>query len=285
VAAGLFAEVHPYVTPLKLYWQHNGVDFPDEENAVMRRGRLMESAVATTVQDERPDWRLEKCNAYYRDPELRLGATPDYLILNDPRGLGVLQIKTVEWSVFDRYWHDGNVTPLYIEIQTLIECMLVGATFGVVGAMPMPPSINLYCCIRDVPRTPGAEGRIVRAVKQFWEDVANGREPPPDYGRDADLIKLIAPRESSGKIIDLKGDNELPALLEQREQVMEMITNYEKRKETIDSEIKYKMRDAERIIGVEDWSITWKTHIQPERIIPEQPIRRFSVRRKRTAHG
>jgi predicted phage-related endonuclease len=93
VVASLFG-CHPYVSALKLYLAHSGVEFDEADNRVFRRGRLMEPTVALAVSEERPDWRIEKCDSYYRDPDLRLGATPDFLIHGDPRGLGVLQTKT-----------------------------------------------------------------------------------------------------------------------------------------------------------------------------------------------
>src|SRR5262249_8549517 len=159
---------------------------------------IMEVAVPVAVNEVHPEWQIEKCRHYYRDPELRLGATPDFLIHGDPRGLGVLQAKTVAPHIYERDWQDGKRTPFWIELQTLVEMKLTGATFGVVGGLRIH-AFDLACAVNEVSRHPGAEKRITDAVKQFWADVAAGREPAPDYGRDAELIKIIAPREVKAK--------------------------------------------------------------------------------------
>lgn len=281
VVAGLFTDVHPYMTPLKLYWMHQGLEFSNEETSMMRRGRLMEPAVALAVNDMRPDWTLTKNTHYFRDPDKRLGATPDYLIEGDPRGPGILQIKTCLPSVFERDWNSGARTPLWIELQTLTEMMLTDASFGVVACMHM--SFDLDCTIRDVPRNAAAERRIVATVEQFWKDVAAGHEPDPDYNKDAELIKLIAPREITGKHVDLSGDNELPVLLAQREEIMDKIAAFESRKEEIEARVRFRLKDAEAAIGLPDWSISWKTYIRPEKVIEAKSIRTLRIHHRNKA--
>jgi predicted phage-related endonuclease len=276
---GALFSVHPYMTALKLYMMHSGVEFPEEENAAMRRGRLLEPSVALAAAGERPDWQISKANEYFRDPDQRLGATPDFFIDGDPRGPGVLQAKTAGPHAWEHYWENGNRVPFYIELQCLTEMMLTDAAFGAVAALRVD-AFDLACAITVIPRQAVAESKIKDAVEKFWEDVAAGREPSPDYNKDAELLKVIAPREVKDKIIDVSGDNELPLLLTQREMLMEEIAAFETRKTTIETEIKFKMRDAERAIGIPDWAITWKTHHVHEFVVPAKDQRPLRIHHK-----
>ena len=279
-AIGALFGAHPYMTALRLYMEKSGVEFPPiEENKVMRRGRLLEGAVALAVADALPEWRIAKNNFYYRDTELRLGATPDFLIDGDPRGLGVLQTKTAAPSVFIRDWNNGKEIPFWITLQNLVECMLTGATFGVVAVMSVD-AFNLECVIIPVPRHDGAEQRIKLAVMKFWDDVAKRNEPAPDYGRDASLLPLIAPLAVKDKLIDLSGKNEMPVMLEQRERIIEQIAGLEKRKEEIETELKFEIRDGERVVGLDDWSISYKNQDRAGYTVPPKTgIRVLRIRR------
>lgn len=274
---GALAGAHPYVSARKLYLAHSGLDFPEEENDAMRRGRIMEPAVAAAVSEERTDWSLQKNEHYYRDPAIRLGATPDYLIHGDPRGLGVLQIKTCEASVYARDWNGGSKIPLYIELQTLVECMLTEAVFGEVAVM-VTPSRRLTATILPVPRLAGAERKIIAKVEQFWADVAAGREPDLDYGKDLELVKRIFPQETAGKVVDLSGDNAVPDLLARRQILSEQMKTLATEKDAITCELAAKMGDAERAIGVPDWSLTYKTI--KERVQTVRAHRELRVYRK-----
>ncbi|HEY2243421.1 MAG TPA: YqaJ viral recombinase family protein [Xanthobacteraceae bacterium] len=280
---GALYGVHPYLTALKLYMQHSGVEFSDADNPVLRRGRLMEPAAALAVGEQRPDWLLEKSQFYFRDPDCRLGATPDYFIHGDERGLGVLQLKTAAPSVFEREWQDGK-TPLWIELQVTTEAALTGAAFAVVAALKVD-AYDLSCVIREVELLPVVQQRIRDAVKQFWNDVEAGREPDPDYGKDAELLALIAPHEVPGKSIDLGGDNELLGLLDQREAIMAQLSRFDDRKQEIETQIKYLMRDADRIVGLPGWSITWKSYHRDQYTVPAKDIRTLRIHHKDQANG
>jgi len=283
VIGALFG-AHAFLSPLKLFLMHSGIEFDEPNSRVLRRGRLMESAVALAVAEERPEWRIEKCNAYYRDPDLRLGATPDFLIMGDPRGLGVLQVKTAAPHIFDRDWQEGDEAPFWIQLQALTEAMLVEASFAVIAVLKIH-AFDLACGIIEIPRHPGAERRITDAVAKFWEDVAAGREPPADYNRDGELLRAIAPREIPGKSIDLAGSNELPALLEQREAICASIKAYEARKDEIETQLKFTMRDAEVVTGLPDWSISWKSSHRKEFVMPAKDIRTLRIHHKERRNG
>jgi predicted phage-related endonuclease len=277
VVAALF-NLHPYTTALKLYYQHNGMEFEFEETKPVRRGRLLENAVAQRVGEEHEDWIIEKCQTYFRAPELKLGATPDFFIHGDPRGLGILQTKTAYPRIFERDWDSGNITPIWTELQLLTEMMLSDAAFGVAAVIY---NYDLDVCIRELPRHATAEGRIKTAVHNFWELMRLGHEPSPDWGKDAELIRLINPRETAAKSIDLSGDNELPDILAERAAVMQRIASLTDRKEEIESQIRYKLGDAAAVSGVNGFKITYKTSHFHGYTVPERDTRVLRIHERK----
>jgi predicted phage-related endonuclease len=264
--AALFG-CHPYLSALRVYIEKCGIEFPDNDNAAMRRGRLMEPAVGLAVAEEHPEWTIRTAREYLRAPELRFGASPDFYIDGDPRGLGVLQVKSAAPSVYDREWNDGP--PFWITLQTLSECILTDAAFGIAAALRVD-AYDMTVAIHEIPRHADAEARILQAIAKFWNDVENGREPDPDYGKDADLLKIIAPREAAAdKAIDLSGNNELPELLAERALLLARKKHDDERCKEIETEIKFLMRDAAIISGLPDWRISWK--IEPRKGYTVEP--------------
>ena len=280
VIGALFG-VHPYTTALRIYAEKRGTEFPEaEDNKAMRRGRWLEPAVAKAVSEKQECWRLTAPNLYLRDPDLRLGATPDFYIENDPRGLGILQCKTVAPSVYHRDWLGGKEPPLWVTLQCATEMMLADAAFGAVAVLLVDPH-DMDCDILEVPRNPAAEDKIISAVRSFWQQVANGIEPDPDFARDADVIKAMVPRETPGKVVDLTGNNELPNMLATRAALMERIKEDEGRCEEITAEIKYLLGDAEVATGIPDWRITFKTQDRAGYSVPPKTLRILRIHDRR----
>ena len=94
----------------------------------MRRGRILEPAVAAALAEERPDLRLTRATTYHRIPEWRLGATPDYFV--DDAGL--VECKTVSREQWER-WH--YKVPLSYTLQTLCQLMVTGRAWGLLAVL------------------------------------------------------------------------------------------------------------------------------------------------------
>jgi predicted phage-related endonuclease len=269
---GALFNCHPYTTPLRLYAEKRGTEFLYEDNRAMRRGRWLEPAVAKAVEEERPSWRLEPASHYYRDPVRRLGATPDFYIHGDSRGLGVLQAKSVAPSVYAREWNDGAEAPLWILLQAVTEGMLVDAAFVAVAAL-LVDAHNMEVAIHEMPRNLAAEAKIVRAVEDFWTSVDQGIEPEPDFARDASTIRAMWRSEEPTSEIDLSGNNHIPALLEERALLKDSIKTAEERLEAIDSEIKYELKDAAVATGLNGWRVTYRTSHFKEYVVRARDVR------------
>lgn len=273
--AALF-DLHPYTTALSLYSRLRGADIPEQvETEVMRRGTALEPIVAEEVRRLRPEWQIEKATEYVRDTDLKLGCTPDFWFTNGKRG--VLQAKTVGAQAFQRHWQDGP--PFWIVLQTATEMMLENAERGAVGALIIG-EYTFDTQVYEIERHTAAEKRIVDAVSEFWDRVAKSNPPTIDYGRDATLINLLYPHQIEGKVLDLRGDNYLPALLAQRERVVASMAVHDVEKKVIEAEIKAKMQDAECIL-CDDWTITWKVVNRRDYTVKPTTYRRLRAKRNK----
>jgi len=268
---GALFDRHPWTTALKLYVAARGIEFDDVENKLMRRGRLLEAAVPGAVMEERPHWHIEPANCYLRCPDLRLGATPDFFIHDDSPRLGVLQAKTTSLKNFEREWLNGESIPAWIEDQTLTEALLAQAEFAAVAVL-IVERYELQCIIIDVPVERERQDLIVEAVTRFRDDVIAGREPQPDFFRDAAAIAALTRKEIPGKVCDLSGNNAVPDLLARRAALIERIKRDDAERKSIETEMRFLLGDAERADGVPGWRVTYK--IEPRRgytVEPSEP--------------
>lgn len=286
---GALRGLHPYTSRLKLYKEKTGFDFKVEENVRMRRGSLLEAAVAARVGQERPHWQIVPAGEYLRDPDARLGATPDFYIHGDPRGLGVLQTKLSIPQVFEHVWRDdeGGVTaPMWIRLQALTEAMQADAAFGAIGVYIDHPFSD-DCYVIEFERHAGAEAAIRADVAQFWSDVEWGIEPDPDGKVDADLVKLMYPDSDPLIHIDLSGDNYLTSGLAERAEIKARIKSDEARVAEIETELKGKMGAAE-LAHFNGFVVTHKTQTRKAYSVKETSFRRLNVtdlRPKETLDG
>jgi predicted phage-related endonuclease len=281
--------VHPYTSPLRLFVEKQGlVDLPAQpDNGAMRRGRILEHAIPAAVAEQRPEWQLEKCGDYYCDDEIGLGATPDFFIHGDPRGLGILQAKTAAPWVFDQEWHveecAGNEIvkpPHWIVLQTLTEAMLTGAVFGAVVCLVVDPN-ELPCHIVEIARDLELERQIRERVVQFWKDIEAGTEPDVDYGADRALLAALMPRERPDTV-DLSTDNEVVAGLIERRDLKARMKADEKRCDEIETLVMSRMGTA-GVATIPEFSVTWKVqHRKGYTVEPSHP-RVLNIRNKKEA--
>ncbi len=252
--AALFG-LNPYMSPFALYAGKAGLaDMAVPDSDVLRRGRILEPAVAAAVTEERPEWKIQKAAEYLWSPDWRLGCTPDFYIHCGARGTGVLQAKTAAKPVFEEDWQDGP--PQWIVLQTLQEMMLEDVAWGVIAALVMSSytvELRLYEFERHAP----AEKRIIAKAAAFWADVDAGRQPKIDYAEDGDVIKALFPRDD-GTTLDLTGDNRMPALLEEFETFSAMGKHAEGKLKAVKAEIAAKLGDAATAM-LPGWQVTNKT--------------------------
>lgn len=215
--AAALVGVHPYVTPYSLHMLKSGAIAADtEETPPLRRGKLLEPVAVQMIREDRPDLVLKRYpyGYYYRDPEHRIGATPDLLAIDANGRRGVIQIKSIEPSMFRKRWHDevGEIElPLWIVIQAIIEAYLTDSEWAAVA--PMRVGFGVEIDVIPIPLHAGILERIKAEVAEFWKRVEHGTPPDPDYGRDGALIAKLFPTDD-GSEIDLSSDNLITQLVD-----------------------------------------------------------------------
>jgi predicted phage-related endonuclease len=269
--AALFA-LHPYKTVGELHVEKSGIELPAHaETDVIRRGRALEGVVASEVQRKRPEWKITKANNYLRDTKRRIGATPDFYIDDNGRR-GILQTKTVASSIYKKTWLESGGMPFWIGLQCVTEMMLDDADFGVVAALVVG-DFAFSTHLIDVPRHAATEKRIREAVAEFWRKVDSGAPPTIDYERDGALLAALYPHETPGKISDLRGDNRILELLEERVSLAASVDRLKEALEACNNEVKAKLGDAEAAVVSGGWRITFKEQHRREYVVRETSYR------------
>lgn len=246
-AAGALLGGHPYISAYALWALKSGrVSEEQFETPPMRRGRLLEPVAIELLKEERPDWKVERGAHYYRDPAKRLGATPDAFAHSSDTSFGVVQIKSVEPSIFRKTWkgEEGVEPPLWIALQAMLEATLTGADFAIVAALTVAHGVELHLVEVDLTHQATIMARLEDAVADFWKMIEAGIMPEVDYGRDLRLIEqLYQPTVDS---ISLEHDNEVLPLIDERTQLGKTINDSKARLDFIRGNLLSKLGTASR---------------------------------------
>lgn len=271
---GALFGLSPFKTPLQLWAEKTGrTPLNNRENLLMRRGRWLEPAVLCALQETYPHDRIEKVNAYFRDPSIRLGATPDALM----SGRRLVECKVIARPVFEA-WPEGE-PPVYYQLQALTGAMLVDTENAILACLVID-TYSAELVLFYVERTSSAEDRIRDRVAKFWDDIAEGQTPEADYGEDGALLAALYPPKDRIAAIDLTGDNFLPPLLIEREAHKETGKAVEARLDAINAEIVDKLKGAPAAI-CGPWKITHKMQHRREVIQHASSFPVLRVVRKR----
>jgi predicted phage-related endonuclease len=242
-----------YGSAAELYAEKKGLRPPLVDSGVLRRGRWGEASVFEALQDEHPDWETRRAKNYWRDPELRLGATPDGFAM-DPtrRGHGIVQAKTVSRYIFRHRWMvdpDDDIKfgdaamPESYRLQTTTEAMLTDANWACLAVL-INSEFDWEFRLFDVPRDAELEDRIRYNVLKFWHDYLDaGIMPPFDPQRDEQLLKILYPKDT-GATVDLTVDNRAQAVVEEFIVKRDAITRLKKELKPLQTELTAKLGDA-----------------------------------------
>jgi predicted phage-related endonuclease len=248
---------YPYRSLAQIVVIKRGLDIgPDPLSPLLQRGHDLEETVARMLQRKFPRWQITKNNDYYVDTDRRMGATPDYFAVDPDRlGTGCVQIKVVAEPIFKRDWTEDSY-PFWITLQVQQEMLLTGARWGVVAVLPFG---GFTWDVKTYPMEPHApaQARLIEMAEKFWADFDAGRDPEIDYARDSKLIDLLFPAAEPETIVDLTGDNEIDALLEELEREKKNKKDAEAAIMKADGRIKAKIGAHEKA-AVRGWRLTWK---------------------------
>lgn len=235
VAAAVL-NAHPHTTQYKLWAEKTGRLSPDagEATDAMKRGVYLEPVGVAMLRDERPAWNVEYYadNAYYRDPERRIGATPDaFATAPDRAGRGCVQIKSASEDAFRQHWLDPDtdevIPPTWIALQAITEAKMTGCEWACVAVVVITWRGTLRLHVVDVPLRERYWTALKTAVAEFWRVAASGEAPPIDWEQDGATV-LDVYREATLDRRDLTGDGELDIIISKYREAKDFVTANQK---------------------------------------------------------
>jgi len=246
-SAALFG-LSPYVTPFELWHRKkSGQVLEIEPNERMKWGtRLQDSIAAGIAEDQK--WTVQKRTTYERLPEWRIGSSFDFTIVGGPDGEGLLEIKNVdplslrdEWIVED----EEVEAPPHIEMQVQHQLLVSGLPYAYIGALV---GGNRAVLIRREP-APSVIQSIVTRAEDFWKSIDAGREPKPNFSRDAAFITKLYQEVKPGRVVNVEGDAEICSMAEEYKQHRGAEAAAKAACDEIKARIFMKIGDAEKAIG------------------------------------
>lgn len=183
-------------------------DPPPVDEELTEVGQILEPAIAKLTA-RRQGWTVSK-GGYVADPKTPgMGCTLDYVIESDEQedGPGCLELKNVGWLVHKDSWLDDE-PPLHILLQLQHQLACTGYKWGAVSALVGGNKLHVYRYHR---REPIIED-IRRRVKEFWQSIRDGREPPVDGSAGATSVLRQLYPDPSNNFIDMSESNTWPGV-------------------------------------------------------------------------
>ena len=265
--------LHPTRTAMRVWAEKTGLISPEPQTEFLEYRLALEAAAIDWLKMKRPQWTIKRGGVYVRDPDLRLGATPDATAIDPDRpGFGLIECKSVVRHVYERDWqqHDGIAeAPIFHQLQALTGAMLTGASWAMIVALILDNAGTGGLALAPMDRHEGAERRIRDGVARFWALAEAGQSPPISYERDADVLAALFPKALIKEPpLDLSSDNRMPDILQKRKKIKATIRAAEKECKAIDAEIMEKLTTYESAT-LPGWRLFWKTQKRKEHIVPE----------------
>ena len=183
---------------------------------------------------------------YIRDPELRLGASFDYMI--EP-GAALLEIKNVDSLAFRDGWivHDDGAleAPAHIEMQVQHQMLVSGQKHAHLAALVGGNTVKMIEL--------EADAEIADAIRSkaaaFWDSVKKNIPPEPDFTRDSQFIAKLLVNSDPNKIMDATSDETLWMLAEDYKRYADDEKNAKAGKDMVKAKILRVAGDASKIFG------------------------------------
>lgn len=243
----------PYATNFELWHRKKKSEVVLlEANQRMKWGIRLQDSIAQGIAEEK-GWSIKRWNEYVRIPELRMGASFDFLI-DSMADVEILEIKNVDGLAFrDGWFVDDNYieAPPHIELQVQHQMLVSGCKKAHIGALI---GGNKMVCVERVPDDKIHEA-IRRKVVVFWKSIDDNVEPTPDFSRDAEFIAGLYRYSEPGKVLDAKDDAEIAQWAEEYKAFGMGIKTAKSGQDEIKARLLMKIGTAEKVLG-ENFSIS-----------------------------
>lgn len=248
-SAALFG-MSPYLTHFDLWHRKRTGIVPEfQTNSRMAWGNRLEAAIAYGIAEEQ-GWEVKPMKEYFRDPDLRMGSSFDFVITNLGEPVH-LEIKNVDYLAFRDGWiehEDGSIeAPEHIEMQVQHQMAVSGFKRAFIGAFIAGNRGVVIERLRDE----DVIAAIKAKVADFWRTVDEGQEPEPVMPGDAEVIIRLNQYAKPGKILSADGDETLRDLLLDYKAAAKAEANAKEDKDVAKANIFKHIGDAEKVLTSE----------------------------------
>lgn len=251
--AALF-DMSPYLTAFELWHRKAGAlavqDIGDQR---IRWGARLEAAIAGGIAEDN-GWTIAPLKSYARSVQRytgtevsnRFGSSFDFEVLCPHRGVGLLEIKAVDFLIYrDKWTKDEAPAHIELQLQHQLEVYEGGYTWGAIAALVA--GNNAVVHIREYDRAVG--DAIRRKVAEFWKSVDENRAPEPKFPDDAGAMIRMSQYADPGKVFDGRESAEFEDWLELYQMASEREKEAKGTKETCKARILHSMGDAEKAVA------------------------------------
>lgn len=248
-SAALF-ELSPYLTAFELYHIKTGnIDDGFTETERTKAGKHMESSIAEFAAAEL-GLEVEPFKDYVVDTELRMGSSFDYVVKSGKYKGWIMEIKNVDFMVYRSEWEEDEA-PAHIEVQVQHQMELVGAPGTIIVALVGGNKLKHIFRERDEEM-----GRGIRnAIMMFWQGVASGMEPAPDFAKDSDMV-IKMHQHAGHETLDAREDTVINSMLEEYDQLSQVAKAAEEAKHAKKAEILDHVGDKYLKVVGEDYTLS-----------------------------
>lgn len=251
--AAVVVGLSPFKTPYQLYLEKRGEAPEDEgETLAMKFGSLLEDPIVQHYCDV-TGRDVRRHPLVFHDEHPFMLANIDRQILKDPRGPGVMEVKTTnDWS--GRSIHGVEDIPDHYYLQLQHYLAVYGYAWGSLAILIGGSRFIWF----DVDRNDAVIEELIRQEGEFWERVTTGNAPAVDgSARTGEMIKRMYPRDT-GKVLTI----DAPELIRAAKDLAESKAQVKREEALITASenlLKSAIGDASEAI-LEGWGkITWKT--------------------------
>jgi putative phage-type endonuclease len=281
--AALF-HAHPHKTALQLWGEQTGRLSSDwqPDNDALRRGRILEPAVAAAMRETHPDWRIWTPGQYAELPERRIGATPDFLADDNGGSPLLIQAKTVLADIYAQEWTPAPPAHYLIQVQT--EMLVTGIDRCILAVLVLDGRrfpVHEYAFYADEE----FQQEILVATARFWCCVDSGEEPHLKHPQDGGTLGRLYPDGAPEPVLALHGEADFVGLCEAHHGLGKRIKALEEQRSARGSAIMARLRNHARADAL-DWRVNWTT--ERELSVPahiKKAHRRLTVSRRPASVG
>jgi len=246
--AGVLAG-NPWKTPYQLWLEKTGRESNDRTTEAMYWGTVLEEPIARRYSEVTGRKIRRQPLLKHREHDWLI-ANVDRQIVGDPRGPGILEVKTS--NAFGFEVGDVEELPDHYFAQLQHYLMVTGYTWGAFAWLVGGQTFRTFEVAADIE----FQNALFRIEHEFWQRVLNN-DPPPIEAGDNDLFKTLYPRDNGTTITIEREELAVTAIKLAATKVA--IKDLEEQKKRLEAELKAEMGDAARMILPTWGEITWKS--------------------------